>query len=55
MVEFEKCNANEEVKTVNVSPLRAFSELSGEIDLNTHRMIGYNKPLKLDQGWGLSN
>ena len=31
------------------------NEMTGEMDINLQRMLGYNKALLLDQGWGLTN
>ena len=31
------------------------NEIGDELDINLQRMLGYNKSLLLDQGWGLNN
>ena len=55
LMQFEKMGHDEEILSINAQPLRSFEYLSDEMDINIQRMLGYNKSLKLDQGWGLSN
>ena len=55
ILSFEKTTQDEEIQSISVEPLRSSDYFSDEMDINLQRMLGFNKIMKLDQGWGLSN
>ena len=60
---FFRSIAKEAIKSVQDSSERILqiyavnknNEIGDELDINLQRMLGYNKSLLLDQGWGLNN
>ncbi len=55
MLKFEKMTDYQDETILRIECTNKNDYLSDEVSLNLQRMLGYNKALMLDQGWGLTN